>query len=252
LTQHDEKIKAALLVGGLGTRLKSVVALTPKPLAEVGDRPFVELLVRQLRHQGIRRLVMCTGYLAQEVENELGDGRKFDVTIEYSKESHPMGTAGAIKLAEPLLSDSSDFLVMNGDSFIEVDFQELIQFHRRKNGIASVAVVKMKNEQRYGTVQITPAGRVSGFKEKTDGDPTGFINAGIYVFNRRILDHIPDGAVSLEKDIFPSVLDEGIYALEQHGVFIDIGTPGDYARAQKLIGQLYQAAYRKRPTDGCA
>ena len=252
MTQHDEKIKAALLVGGLGTRLKSVVALTPKPLAAVGDRPFVELLVRQLRHQGIRRLVMCTGYLAQEVENELGDGRKFDVTIEYSKGSHPMGTAGAIKLAEPLLSDSSDFLVMNGDSFIEVDFRELIQFHRRKNGIASVAVVKMKNEQRYGTVQITPAGRVSGFKEKTDGDPTGFINAGIYVFNHRILDHIPDGAVSLEKDIFPSVLDEGIYALEQHGVFIDIGTPGDYARAQKLIGQLYQAAYRKRPTDGSA
>lgn len=250
--QHEDNIKAVLLVGGLGTRLKSVVASTPKPLAAVGGRPFVELLVRQLGHQGIRRLVMCTGYLAKEVENELGDGRKWGVTIEYSRESYPRGTAGAIKLAEPLLSDGSEFLVMNGDSFIEADFEELIQFHRKKNGIASVAVVRMKNEQRYGTVQITTEDRVSGFKEKTDGDPTGFINAGIYVVNRGILDHIPDGTVSLEKDVFPSVLDKGVYALEQHGVFIDIGTPEDYARAQKLIGQLYEAAYKKQSGDGFA
>jgi mannose-1-phosphate guanylyltransferase len=195
---------------------------------------------------------MCTGHLAQEVENELGDGGKWNITIEYSRESYPMGTAGAIKHARPLLSDGSDFLVMNGDSFIEVDFQELIQFHRRKNGIATLAVVRMKNEQRYGTVQMTPEGRVSGFKEKTDGDPTEFINAGIYVFDQRILDHIPDGTVSLEKDIFPSVLDQGVYALEQHGVFIDIGTPEDYARAQTLFGQLYEAAYRKQLIDGSA
>jgi D-glycero-alpha-D-manno-heptose 1-phosphate guanylyltransferase len=250
--RYVDKIKAVLLVGGLGTRLKSVVASTPKPLAAVGDRPFLELLVRQLRHQGIRRLVMCTGYLAQEVENELGDGRKWDVTIAYSREAQPIGTAGAIKLAEPLLSDESDFLVMNGDSFIEIDFQELIQFHRRKKGIASVAVVRMKNEHRYGTVQITIGGRVVGFREKTDTDSTGLINAGIYMFNRRILDCISDGAVSLEKDIFPSVLDQGVFALEQHGVFIDIGTPEDYARAQKLFDQLYEAACCKRPAGGPA
>ena len=252
MTRHEDTIKAVLLAGGLGTRLRSVVASTAKPLAAVGERPFIELLVRQLQHQGIRRLVMCTGYLAQEVENELGDGRKWDVTIEYSRESQPMGTAGAVKLAEPLLSDGSDFLVMNGDSFIEVNFQELIQFHREKNGIASLAVVRMKNTQRYGTVQMTTEGHVSGFKEKSDGDPTEFINAGIYVFNRRILDYIPDGTISLERDIFPSVLDQGIYALEQHGVFIDIGTPEDYARAQKLYGQLYEAAYRKQPADDSA
>jgi len=249
LIRYVDKIKAVLLVGGLGTRLKSVVGSTPKPLAEVGDRPFVELLVRQLRHQGIRRLVMCTGYHAQEVENELGDGQKWDVSIEYSREAQAMGTAGAIKLAEPLVSDGSDFLVMNGDSFIEADFEELLQFHRGKNGIASLAVVRLKNEQRYGTVQMTAEGRVSGFKEKADGDPTEFVNAGIYVLNRKILDYIPDGTASLEKDIFPNVLDQGIYASEQHGFFIDIGTPEDYARAQKLFGQLYDAAYRKQPGD---
>lgn len=239
--------KAVLLVGGIGTRLRSVVASTPKPLASVGDRPFLELLVRQLRHQDIRQLVLCTGYLAEEIEKELGNGRIWDVTIEYSKESRPLGTAGAVKLAEPLLRDVSDFLVMNGDSFMEIDFRELIHFHRKSGGIATMAVVRMKNEMRYGTVEVTAEARVSGFKEKSDGDPTGFVNAGIYVFNRRIFEHLLEGPASLERDVFPKLLNHGLHASEQHGVFIDIGTPEDYARAQALYERLYEAAYRKQP-----
>ncbi len=239
--------KAVLLVGGLGTRLRSVLPSIPKPLASVGDRPFLELLVRQLRYQGIRRLVLCTGYLAHEIENELSDGSTWGVRIEYSKEPYPMGTAGAVKFAAPLLQDSSDFLVMNGDSFMEIDFRQLMHFHSKSGGIASIAVLRMKNELRYGMVQVTAECRVSGFTEKTDGDPTGFVNAGIYVFNRRILEQIPEGPGSLETDIFPKLLDHGVYASEQHGVFIDIGTPEDYARAQELCGRLNAAAYRKRP-----
>ncbi len=241
--------KAVVLVGGLGTRLRSVLPSTPKPLASVGDRPFLELLVRQLRYQGIRRLVLCTGYLADEIENRFSDGSTWGVSIEYSKEPHPMGTAGAVKFAAPLLQDSTDFLVMNGDSFMEIDFRQLMHFHSKSGGIASIAVLRMKNELRYGTVQVTAGGRVSGFTEKTDGDPTGFVNAGIYVFNRRILEQIPEGPGSLERDIFPRLLDHGVYASEQHGVFIDIGTPQDYARAQELCERLYAAAYRKRPAS---
>jgi len=239
--------KAVLLVGGMGKRLRSVVASTPKPLALVGDRPFLELLVRQLHYQGIRRLVLCTGYLAHEVENALGDGRAWDVSIGYSKEPYPLGTGGAVKFAKPLLRDVSDFLVMNGDSFMEIDFRQLIHIHRKSGGIVTMAVLRMKNEMRYGTVQVTTEGRVSGFTEKIDGDPTGFVNAGIYVFNRRIFDHIPKGPVSLEKDVFPKLLDHGVYASAQHGVFIDIGTPEDYERAQGLCERLYEAAYRKGP-----
>jgi NDP-sugar pyrophosphorylase family protein len=242
-----ENTKAVLLVGGMGTRLQSLLPSTPKPLASVGNRPFLELLVRQLRYQGIRRLVLCTGYLAHEIENELGDGRSWDVTIEYSNEPRPMGTAGAVKFAETLLGDVPDFLVMNGDSFMEIDFRQLMHFHRKSGGIASMAVLRMKNEMRYGTVQIGAEGRVSGFTEKTDGAPTGFVNAGIYVFDHRIFEHIPEGPGSLERDIFPKLLEYGVHALEQHGFFIDIGTPEDYARAQKLCERLYEAAYRKRP-----
>jgi D-glycero-alpha-D-manno-heptose 1-phosphate guanylyltransferase len=248
MSYPSKDFKAVLLVGGLGTRLRSVVASTPKPLASVGDRPFLELLVRQLRHQGIRHLVLCTGYLAHEVEEELGDGRKWNVRIEYSKEPCAMGTGGAVKFAEPLLREVSDFLVMNGDSFMEIDFWELINFHRRSRGIASMAVLRMKNEMRYGTVQVTSGGEVSGFTEKSAADPNGFVNAGIYVFNRRIFDHIPEGPASLEREIFPKLLDQGVYASEHHGVFIDIGTPEDYARAQELSKRLYEAACPKQPS----
>jgi NDP-sugar pyrophosphorylase family protein len=177
----------------------------------------------------------------------LGDGREWDVTIEYSKEPYAMGTAGAVKFAEPLLRDVSDFLVMNGDSFMEIDFLELINFHRRSRGIAMMAVLRMKNGMRYGTVQVNSGGRVNGFTEKCAGDRNGFVNAGIYVFNRRIFDHIPEGPASLERDIFPKLLDQGVYASKQHGVFIDIGTPEDYARAQDLSKRLFEAACRKQP-----
>jgi len=247
MSYSSESTKAVLLVGGLGTRLRSVVPSTPKPLASVGDRPFLELLVRQLRSQGIHRVVLCTGYLAEVIEKQFGNGGKWQVTIEYSKEPHPMGTAGAVKLAEPLLRDVSDFLVMNGDSFMEIDFRELIRFHRQAGGIATMAVLQMKNKMRYGTVQVTPEGRVSGFAEKSGSDSAGFVNAGIYVFDRQILEHLPEGPASLERDIFPKLLDHGVYASEQHGVFIDIGTPEDYARAQDLCDRLYEAASRKQP-----
>jgi D-glycero-alpha-D-manno-heptose 1-phosphate guanylyltransferase len=238
-------MKAVLLVGGMGTRLRAVVASTPKPLASVGERPFLELLVRQLRHQEIRQLVLCTGYLSHEIEKELGNGRTWDVSIEYSKETSPLGTAGAVRLAEPLLRGVSDFLVMNGDSFMEMDFRELIAFHHRSGGLGSMAVVRMKNEMRYGTVRVAADGRVTGFLEKSAGDSTGLVNAGVYVFSQRIFEHLPEGQAGLEKDVFPRILDQGLYASEQRGVFIDIGTPEDYGRAQALCERLYEAAHRK-------
>ncbi len=236
--------RAVLLVGGKGTRLRPIISSIPKPMAKIGDRPFLELLVRQLNCQGIRHLVMCTGYLSCEIENEFGDGNTWGVKIEYSKELEPLGTAGAVKFAEPFLRGVSDFLVMNGDSFIEIDFGELLRFHRDSGGLASMAVLRTQNDKRYGTVQMEAGGRVKGFAEKISGESGGFVNAGIYVFNREIFQHIPEGPASLEKDIFPKLLAHSIYASEQRGVFIDIGTPEDYARAQELNARLREAACR--------
>ena len=246
-----EQITAVLLVGGMGTRLRPVVPSAPKPLARVGDKSFLELLVRQLSHQGIRRLVMCTGHLADQIENELTDGHAWNVVIEYSKETRPLGTAGAVKLARRHLGDEPDFLVMNGDSFLETDFHRLIQFHREHSALATMAVIKVQNGARYGRVQTGPDGRVQAFSEKTAMEMSGWVSAGVYVFNQAIFDHIPEGQSSLETDVFPRLLNHGLYALEQHGIFIDIGTPEDYARAQTLCHRLYGAALgrQRRPSQ---
>jgi D-glycero-alpha-D-manno-heptose 1-phosphate guanylyltransferase len=233
---------AFLLVGGLGTRLQSVLPSTPKPLARVGNMPFLELIVLQLRSQGIRRIVMCTGHLAGQIEQEFGDGKKWGVAIVYSQESQPLGTAGAVKLAEGHLEQASDFLVMNGDSFLELDLRQFILFHREHGGLVSMAVRKVPNAARYGTVHMDAHHRVVGFSEKTGATAPGIINGGVYVFNRAILEKVPQGPASFEKDVFPQVLEQGVHALEQHGMFIDIGTPEDYARAQTLCQSLYKAA----------
>ena len=231
---HD--LKAILLVGGLGTRLRSVVPSTPKVLASIGERSFLELLVRRLRSQGISHLVMCTGYLADQIESKFGDGRAWDVSIEYSNEEMPLGTAGAVKLAKRFLAHTPEFLVLNGDSFLEVNFQSLMAFHQQHDGaVVTMAVLRVENASRYGTVHLDASGRVTGFAEKTGSEIPGIVNGGIYVFNHSVLQHIPEGPASLERDVFPRLIDQGVYAQEQDGMFIDIGTPQDYARAQQLL-----------------
>jgi len=234
---------ALLLVGGLGTRLKSVLPSTPKPLAPLGDMTFLHLPVLQLRSQGIRHIVMCSGHLADQIESEFKDGKKWDVAIEHSKELVPLGTAGAVKFADRFLKQDSDFLVMNGDSFLQLDVQEFIRFHYGHGGLVSMAVRKVPDAARFGTVLLNEKNQVVGFREKTGSHDSGIVNGGVYVFNGAVLKNIPEGPSSLETEIFPKLLSQGVFALEQHGMFIDIGTPEDYARAQELCHSLRQAAF---------
>lgn len=237
---HD--LKAVLLVGGLGTRLRSAVPNSPKVLASVGKISFLELLVEQLRWRGIRHLVLCSGYLADQIESQFGDGQAFGVSIEYSREDQPLGTAGAIKKAERYLRDSPAFIVMNGDSFLEVDFADLLDFHQSHSATVTLAVTRVEDTSRYGAVQMDSTGRVKGFAEKTDQAVPGLINGGIYVFSQAVFQYIPTSPASLEKDVFPTLIERGVYAREQHGIFIDIGTPLDYARAQQISASLKAAA----------
>jgi len=185
---------------------------------------------------------MCTGFQADQVQQEFGDGREWNVTIDYSEEIRPLGTAGAIKLAERFLSSAAEFVVMNGDSFLELDLGKLIRFHRENGGWASIAAHRVPDAARYGTVHVDGQNRVVRFSEKMGIQEPGLVNGGVYVFNREVLQHIPDGPSSLERDALPGLLKHGVFALEQNGMFIDIGTPDDYARAQTLYRSLSQAA----------
>jgi NDP-sugar pyrophosphorylase family protein len=227
--------KAVLLVGGLGTRLRSLLPSLPKALAPIGEHPFLDLLIQQLCSQGIKKLIMSTGHLAEQIEKAFGDGERLGVEIEYSREPQPLGTGGAVKLAQKFLKNSADFLVMNGDSFLEINYRELIRFHRAHPAAATIACVCVEDASRYGTVRPDSSGRILEFCEKIGNTSAGLVNAGIYVFKSSVIEHIPDGQVSLEKDVFPKLMDLGVYASIQKGVFIDIGTPADYFQAQQIL-----------------
>ncbi len=162
--------------------------------------------------------------------------------LNIQQKNKPLGTAGAVKRARQYLKDVPEFLVMNGDSFLEIDFGSLMKCHRSHDAMATMAVVRVEDTSRYGTVQVDANARVRGFAEKTGSQSPGLVNAGIYIFNHAVLQYIPDHPASLERDVFPGLLDQGVYAQEQRGMFIDIGTPADYARAQQLCDSLNQAA----------
>jgi D-glycero-alpha-D-manno-heptose 1-phosphate guanylyltransferase len=235
-------VTAVLLVGGLGTRLRPVLSDSPKALARVGKDSFLALLVQQLRQQGVRHIVMCTGYLGNSIETEFGNGAKWDVAIQYSRESSPLGTAGALKHARSLLDSVPEFLVANGDSFLELDIAHLLDFHHQHDGIATIAAARVPNASRYGTIVLDKSSRVTAFVEKTQSEAASLINGGVYVFKSSIFGYIPDGPSSLERDVFPRILDRRIYALQHSGLFIDIGTPEDYQQAQRICERLSKAA----------
>ena len=235
-------MKAVLLVGGLGTRLRSVLPDTAKPLASVGDETFLALLVRQLRNQGITKLVMCTGYRSEQVEEAFGDGSSLGVLIEYSREESPLGTGGALALAAPYLREDADFILTNDDSFVEVDLDQMIRFHYAHKGCLTMALRQVDDAGRYGTVHAEQDGRISAFVEKTGLQQPGLVNAGVYVINRGVLKELPSGASSLEKDVFPKLIERGMYGFDRTGVFIDIGTPEDLARAREMSEKLKRSA----------
>lgn len=244
---HSINVPVLLLVGGMGTRLRSVLFDKPKPLALIGDISFLELLIMQLRAQGLKHLVLCTGFQAGQIRETIGVGQQWNVAIDYSEEATPLGTAGAIKLAGRFVLEVPEFIVMNGDSFLELDFGQLVRFHREHGGLATIAVRRVPDAARYGTVKIDQENHVMRFSEKMGAREAGIINGGVYLFNRDILQHIPDGPCSLEKEVLPGLLSHGVFALEQNGMFIDIGTPEDYARAQALYQSLSQAALLESP-----
>ena len=218
-----------ILSGGLGTRLRSVINNQPKPMALISGRPFLEYLILQLRKQGLTDIVLCIGYLGEQVKRYFGDGGRWGIHISYSHEKEPLGTGGAVKLAETLVREEN-FLVMNGDSFLDVDLKQLVNYHLKNKALATMALVEVEDPARYGTVEIDENGEIESFVEKGRSSSSKLINGGVYVFNREIFDYIPEGKVSLEKEVFPKLIGKGFYGMPIKGSFIDIGIPEDYRK----------------------
>ncbi len=228
-----------ILAGGLGTRLRSVLPDLPKGLAPIGDEPFLQIQMELLREQGAREFVLCVGHLAGHIQSQFGDGAKWGVRVRYSVEGEKLlGTAGALKRAERFFTPRA--LVLNGDTFLAVDYERLLQQHLQAHEsarvLATLSLAKAPDAGRYGTVLLDDAGTfLTGFKEKETATDAGerWLNAGAYVIERGLLDTmLPDAVASLERDVLPSVLAAGYKVAARKGAepFYDIGTPTDLAK----------------------
>lgn len=229
---------ALVLAGGLGTRLRSVYRAGPKVLAPVANRPFLDYLLRWLRLAGFSDVVLCVGYKREQIQRRYKSGDSWGLRLSYSAENEPLGTGGAIKLAQRHIH-SKHLVVLNGDSFVDVDLSALLQFHRRHRALATMALAQAPPGDRYGNVRVNAARKILEFVEKGSRSSIKemqpkWINGGVYVFRRELLRLIPAGRpVSLERDIFPKIKGRPFYGYPVAGYFIDIGVPKDYGKAQR-------------------
>ncbi len=239
-------ITAAILAGGTGTRLRSVVADRPKVLAALGGRAFITYLLDRLATQGIGKVVLCTGYLGEQVQELLGDDYR-GMQLCYSREAQPMGTGGAIVQALPLLA-SETVLILNGDSYCETDLPASLEWHQSRQARVTLVLARVEDSARFGRVETAADGRIKRFCEK---DPTavggGWINSGVYWFEREVLAGLPAGrSLSLEKEVLGSWTGDGLYGYQDAGRFLDIGVPEDHARAEQFLAEVHSPLLTSR------
>lgn len=226
-------MQALILAGGLGTRLRGIIKDNPKVMVNIKGIPFLEYLVSQFKKYDLTDIIFCTGYLSEKIEKYFKNGNNWGVNITYSKESKPLGTGGAIKYAENLILEDN-FLVMNGDSFFDIDLTKLVNYHFNKKALATIALVKIKDATRYGIVEINKDGEIERFIEKRNCSNSNLINGGIYILNKAVFNFITkDKKISLEKEIFPKLIGKGFYGISFDNYFIDIGIPKDYKKIQE-------------------
>jgi NDP-sugar pyrophosphorylase family protein len=203
-------------------------------MALISGTPFLQLLLDRLKSQGVDDVILGTGYMAEQIEGYFGGGSKFGVRIRYSREDEPLGTGGALKLAESLISDP--VLVLNGDSYVEWSLVPMLELFTAKDAVLVIVLQAVADVARYGSVALDHDGRITQFVEKGASAGPGLINAGVYLLREQIVRDLPAGtAISLEREVFPRLLDRGVYGLISTGLFIDIGIPDDFKRAQTLL-----------------
>ncbi len=222
-------MQAVILVGGQGTRLRPLTSTVPKPVVRLVDRPFISYMLEWLRGHGIEDVIMSCGFLADGVRSVLGDGSAAGVRLRFVEEPEPRGTAGALKLAEPLLDER--FLMLNGDVLTDIDLTAQIAQHEATGAVGTLALVPVADPSAYGLVLLEEDRSVREFIEKPSGEnlPTNLISAGAYVLERSVLDLVPpDRNVSIEREVWPRLVGAGLYGYPSESYWLDIGTPARY------------------------
>jgi mannose-1-phosphate guanylyltransferase len=225
-------MQALILAGGEGTRLRPLTSTVPKPVVPLVDRPFIAFMLEWLRGHGVDDVVISCGFLASGVHNVLGDGSAYGMRLRYVEEPKPLGTGGAVKFAESLLDER--FLMLNGDVLTDIDLTAQLAQHEATGARATLALVPVADPSAYGLVRRNADTSVSEFLEKPSPDQidTNLVNAGAYVLHRDVLADVPEGQhVSIEREVFPTLVGEGLYGFEASGYWLDIGTPERYLQA---------------------
>jgi D-glycero-alpha-D-manno-heptose 1-phosphate guanylyltransferase len=237
-----QNVDVVILAGGLGTRLRSVLEDVPKVLAPVNGRPFLDLILDSLKEwKQVTRVVLAIGYMSEKVIDRYKDNKKYPFEIDFSIEETLLGTGGAIKKA--LAQTGSDLvLALNGDSFIDVCFNDFYQYHMDAHADMTIVLKRVDASDRYGLVEMDIKKRIIAFKEKFLSDEQfGYINAGMYLFKRELFDDAcQDQVISLEKELIPRLLSKNIYGHIGQGKFIDIGIPETLSRAGVYLKEFME------------
>jgi mannose-1-phosphate guanylyltransferase len=227
-------VQALILVGGEGTRLRPLTSTVPKPVVTLVDRPFMAYMLEWLRGHGVDDVILSCGFMADGVRAVLGDGSALGVRVRYVEEPEPLGTGGALKYAEELLDER--FFMLNGDVLSDMDLTAELRQHEQTGARATLALMAVEDPSAYGLVRRNPDGSVREFLEKPSADEvldTNLVNAGAYILERDVLAGMaPAGTrISIERDVFPKLVDQGLFGYEATGYWLDIGTPQRYLQA---------------------
>jgi NDP-sugar pyrophosphorylase family protein len=232
-------VKAVILVGGEGTRLRPLTLTRLKSMVPMDGRPFLDYPLALLRRHGVREVVLSVCHRPERLRRHFGDGRRYGLRLHYARETRPLGTAGAIKNAERYLGNGPEpVVVLNGDILTDLDLTALAGAHRKRRALVTVALTRVMDPSAYGLVVLDPRHRILKFVEKPGGEENrgAWVNAGIYLFSPAALGRIPAGkAYSMERELFPRLLAAGepLWGHPHRAYWLDIGTPARYLQANR-------------------
>jgi len=228
-------MKALILVGGYGTRLRPLTLSRPKPLVEFANKPMLLHQMEALVEAGVREVVLAVSYRAEEMEKELREqADKLGVNLVFSHETEPLGTAGPLALAKDILGASKEpFFVLNSDIICDFPFKDMVSFHCSHGKEGTIVVTKVEEPSKYGVVVYGEQGKIQSFIEKPQEFVSNKINAGMYILNPSVLKRIKLQPTSIEKEVFPHMAQDGeLYAMELQGFWMDVGQPRDFLRGE--------------------
>jgi mannose-1-phosphate guanylyltransferase len=253
-SKGDPKLKAIILAGGFGTRLRPLSCTRPKVLLPIVNKPLLQWIFERLAQNGIKEAILAINmqtefYIKQQQLPKYGLRVKFSIDPPKT----PLGTAGPIRRAEKLIGQEAPFLVLNGDIFADISYKEMMESHKEGKAIATIALIKVEDPSRYGVAELAENNRIKRFIEKPpkQGASTNLINAGVYILSPRIFDYIPKGrAVSMEREVFPKLADEGkLFGHIIQGLWMDIGKPEEYLQTNRILADTLYKNQKQKKTD---